>query len=77
MVKDPIKLRQLVAYFKEDGADIQVTFEDQEWEEYEQMSMGSRLLKPYLDCAIKCMGFEEAIDNKEFVLRVTLENKET
>ena len=73
MVKNPITLEQLIDYFKEDGTDIQVTFSDQEWDEYEQVSISSRLLKPYMKNKIQCMGFEEAIDDKNAtLLRVTI-----
>lgn len=73
MVKEPIKLRQLVDYFLDDSTNIQITFSDQEWDEYEQVSINSRLLNPYMDSIIECMGFEEAIDIKgENVLRVTI-----
>ena len=69
---EKITLGQLVQYFKDDGEDIQISFEDQEWDQYEQISMDSRMLKPYLDYEIKCMGLEVTNDTKEDILRVTI-----
>lgn len=67
-----ITLEELLQYFKDDGGDIQITFEDREWDEYDQVGMESRLLKPYMKRKILCMGFESANDNESDILRVTL-----
>ena len=74
-VKKPILLWQLVDYFRDDGMDIQVTFEDQEWDEFDQVSISSKMLLPYMGWEIVCMGFENAIDNERDILRVTLKEK--
>ena len=67
-----ITLEELLQYFKDGGEDIQISFEDREWEQYDQVGMGSRLLAPYMKRKIICMGFETAIDNESDILRVTL-----
>ena len=67
-----ITLEQLVQYFKGYGEDIQVCFEDQEWDEYEQVSMDSRMLRPYMNYEIICMGLEMANDTKKNILRVEI-----
>lgn len=67
-----ITLEELLQYFKDDGEDIQISFEDREWDDFDQVGMGSRLLEPYMKRKIVCMGFETAIDHESDVLRVTL-----
>ena len=67
-----ITLEELLQYFKDDRRDIQIAFEDQEWDDFDQVGMGSKLLEPYMKRKIICMGFWTAIDNKGNVLRVTL-----
>ena len=67
-----ITLEELLQYFKDGREDIQISFEDREWDDFDQVGMGSRLLEPYLKRKILCMGFESANDNESEILRVTL-----
>lgn len=78
-----ITLRQLLAYFNNqdpsDADQIQIVFKENEWADYDQVSVTSKLLIPYYDYRIQCLGVEDIAcdcDNGS-VIRVSLDEEIT
>ena len=55
MGKDLITLRQFMQYLDpESSEEIQIAYE--EWDTFDSFWVGSKLLEPFLDYKIKCLG---------------------
>ena len=61
-----IKLRDVLQYLCHDGDEkegaenIQVCFEDDEWDQFEEVNAASQMLKPFLDYEVICMDAEKS-----------------
>ena len=77
--KRNIKLGQLLDYFGQceppEAEKIQIVFGDTNWNNFEQVSCVTKLLTPYVNCRITCIGVEKDITGKTSCLRVAIDEQ--
>lgn len=68
-------LRQFLDYMGDDEV-FQVSLDGDDWGDYTEFNKHNRLLQPYMECRVDCMGAAMRIDNsniKEAVIRIGLD----
>ena len=69
-----ITLRQFLYYMDEQDI-IQVCFKDDGWDEFVELTGQSKLLIPFMNCRIDCMGAEKLEDEDGVAIRISLDIK--
>lgn len=67
-----ITVRQLLYYMGEQEI-IQVCFKDDEWDEFVEMPSTSKLLIPFIDCRIDCIGAEKMEYEDGVAIRISID----
>jgi len=67
-----ITLYEFIRYMSDDEP-FQICFKDDEWDEFVELTRTSKLLRPFIDCRIDCMGATLAVDEKRPVIRISID----
>lgn len=70
----PITLYEFIHYMSDDEP-FQICFKDDEWDDFVELTSASKLLRPFVDCRIDCMGATLSVDGKRPVIRISIDEK--
>ena len=72
-----ITLRQLTRYFAlYDDERIQIVFNEDDWNDFAEVQMYSKLLMPYMSCEITDLGVEKSVHGNTYVIRAVIRDPE-
>lgn len=72
---EKITFQQLLHYMDEEDV-FQLCFEGDGWENYVEITKESKLLKPFLNCRVVCMGAEILDNGNQPTIRISLDDSE-